>query len=338
VSTARLVPETWELDGDDARATLATTGRKRLLTDAFRRLRFADGFSHARSLAFTMALVLVQAIIAVVGLASALRGRGPSDTIVDTLQRAAPGPAGQLLTGAVQQGGDNGVADRFAGLVLGLLGSIVTGATLMGQLERGLNRIYGIEQDRPTRRKYGQALLLTVTAGLLGITAFVLGAFGRALGRAIGGEAGDTVWTICRWPMAVLLMGAAIAVLFRWSPRRHQPNFSWLAYGAGVSVLLWAVVTLLLDLAFHLSNSFGDTYGPLAGMVALLLWSLLSSIAILYGAAVAAQLEGVRAGDPGPQDPRKVFESEPEGDSGPVAALLGEDDDVEREPVGAGSS
>src|SRR5262249_35831150 len=154
----------------------------------------------ARSLAFTMALVLVQAIIAIVGLASALRGHGPSDTIVDTLRRAAPGPAGDLLTGAVQQAGDNGVADRYAGLVLGLIGTLITGATLMGQMERGLNRIYGIERDRPTIRKYGQALMLTVTAGLLATAAFVLGAFGRALGHAIGGPAGDTVWKVCRWP------------------------------------------------------------------------------------------------------------------------------------------
>ena len=36
------------------------------------RLRVADGFSHARSLAFVTSLVLVQAIIALVGLAAAL--------------------------------------------------------------------------------------------------------------------------------------------------------------------------------------------------------------------------------------------------------------------------
>jgi YihY family inner membrane protein len=348
MSTARFVPETWELTGDDARRTLTSHGRKHLLTDAFRRLRVADGFSHARSLAFTMALVLVQAIIAIVGLATALRGRGPSGTIVQTLRDAAPGPAGELLTGAVDQAGSNGVADRYAGLVLGLVGALITGTTMLGQMERALNRLYGIEQDRPSVRKYGQAFLLTVTAGLLATGAFVVGAFGRALGNAIGGEAGDTVWTVGRWPLTIILVGASIALLFRWSPRRRQPAWSWLAYGASVSVALWVAVTLLLDLAFHASNSFGETYGPLAGLVALLLWSLLSSIAILYGAAVAAQLEAVRAGDPGPQDPEKVSESEPEGDNGPIARLHGEDGDhphglrpehrpdhPDRQPVGA---
>ena len=46
--------------------------RARLLHDAFERLRASDGFSHARSMAFLTALILVQAVIALVGLASAL--------------------------------------------------------------------------------------------------------------------------------------------------------------------------------------------------------------------------------------------------------------------------
>ena len=43
-------------------------------------------------------------------------------------------------------------------------------------------------------------------------------------------------------------------------------------------------------------------------MIALLLWALLSSIAILFGAALAAQLEAVRAGVPSPRDEAKVEE------------------------------
>jgi uncharacterized BrkB/YihY/UPF0761 family membrane protein len=41
-------------------------------------------------------------------------------------------------------------------------------------------------------------------------------------------------------------------------------------------------------------------------MVALLLWALLSSIALLFGAAVAVQLEAVRAGAAAPRDERKA--------------------------------
>ena len=61
------------------------------------------------------------------------------------------------------------------------------------------------------------------------------------------------------------------------------------------------VVTIVLNGIFQLSSTFGQTYGPLAGFVALLLWTLLSSIALLYGVAIAAQLEAVRAGVPAPR-------------------------------------
>lgn len=82
---------------------------------------------------------------------------------------------------------------------------------------------------------------------------------------------------------------------------------SWLALGSAVAVVLTAGATLLLAAYVALSGSFGDVYGPLAGVVALLLWALLSSIAFFYGTAVCAQLECLRAGhaqpvldDPGP--------------------------------------
>ena len=53
---------------------------------------------------------------------------------------------------------------------------------------------------------------------------------------------------------------------------------------------------------FNVSKTFGQTYGSLAGLVALQLWTFFSALAILYGVAVAAQLEAVRAGVPEAQD------------------------------------
>jgi YihY family inner membrane protein len=311
MSTAAKVPETWELSGDDARETLRTVGIGQLLRDSWQRLRFADGFSHARSLAFTISLVLVQAIIALVGFASIVGKGGLSDIIVRSIQAAVPGPAGRTLTSAVAQANKAGGSDEYLGLVFGLVGALITGSTLMGQVERALNRLYGVEQDRPTVRKYGLALLLAISAGLLAMIAWASLAFGRSVGRSLP-DSTASVWNAVRWPLGLVLMMSAIALLFRCSPRRHQPRWSWLALGASISVLLWSAVTIALGAFFHSSSSFGDTYGPLAGIVALLLWSLLSSIAFLYGAAVAAQLEAVRAGAPAPQDRAKLTRSEPE--------------------------
>ena len=62
MSEAQRVPETYQLTGDDAVSTLRRVRWQHLLTEAFQRLRVSDGFSHARASAFTLALLLVEAL------------------------------------------------------------------------------------------------------------------------------------------------------------------------------------------------------------------------------------------------------------------------------------
>lgn len=301
MSSANAVPETRDLTGSDVKETLRHTGSMRLLRDAFERLRASDGFSHARSMAFATSLILVQAVIALLGLASVLGAGRVSDAIVGMLQDVFPGPAGVVLTDAVEQAHEAGAQNRSLALTLGLAGAIFTGTILLGQIERAMNRLYGIERDRPTSKKYGRAFVLTISAGLLAVGAFVVMLLGQGVGSSLDSPVAKDVWNVVRWPLAFVLLTGATACIFRWSPRRHQPEWSWLAIGALLSVALVVVVTIVLNGIFQLSSTFGQTYGPLAGFVALLLWTLLSSIALLYGVAIAAQLEAVRAGVPAPR-------------------------------------
>lgn len=102
MSTATSVPSTVGLEGDDALATLRATGRRRLAIDAFDRFRAADGFSHARALAFQFALTLVPALITVIGLATALDQDTFTRVVRDVLGDLAPGAAGDLVTDALR--------------------------------------------------------------------------------------------------------------------------------------------------------------------------------------------------------------------------------------------
>jgi uncharacterized BrkB/YihY/UPF0761 family membrane protein len=94
-----------------------------------------------------------------------------------------------------------------------------------------------------------------------------------------------------------------VSVLFRYVPRRHQPGLSWLMFGAGLATGLWWLVSLLLAAYARASGSFDVTYGPLTGVMALLLWANLTGIALFLGIAFAAQLEARRIGVPGPALP-----------------------------------
>jgi uncharacterized BrkB/YihY/UPF0761 family membrane protein len=84
-----------------------------------------------------------------------------------------------------------------------------------------------------------------------------------------------------------------------------------MSFGAIVAVGLLVLVTVVLNIFFRYSTTFGSTYGPLAGIIALALWAYATSIAFLMGAALAAQLEAVRASAAAPRSIRKAAESEP---------------------------
>jgi uncharacterized BrkB/YihY/UPF0761 family membrane protein len=67
-----------------------------------------------------------------------------------------------------------------------------------------------------------------------------------------------------------------------------------------LATVLWWLVSLLLAAYVTLSGDFGATYGPLTGVMALLLWANLTGIALFWGIAFAAQLEATRVTESGP--------------------------------------
>src|SRR5688500_5690428 len=104
MSTARTVPPTQDLEGDDALETIRECGLRRLLRDSFVRFRYADAFSHSRALAFQFTLTLIPTLIAIVGLARASGEPEFSDVVATALRDLAPGPAGDVLTSTIEQG------------------------------------------------------------------------------------------------------------------------------------------------------------------------------------------------------------------------------------------
>ena len=190
MGTANRVPETItisgdELSADDAVTALRRYGRWNLVKNSFIRFRYADGFSHARALAVQLCLSFIPLIIAAVGLASALHQEKTGQIIIQTVAGVLPGKSqSDMVEQAAQRTHDQGVTGGQLALWLGLLAATVALTTAMGQIERGANRIYGIERDRPALRKYGRALLMALTAGLLLQLGFLVIIAGDALGES----------------------------------------------------------------------------------------------------------------------------------------------------------
>src|SRR5215207_1483309 len=103
MSTATRVPVTRNRVGDTARATLRVAGLRQLVADALDRFRAADGFSHARALAFSFSLTLLPALITIVGLATALDQATFREVVRDVLVDLAPAAAGDVVTEALRR-------------------------------------------------------------------------------------------------------------------------------------------------------------------------------------------------------------------------------------------
>ena len=231
MSSVCVVPETGlmscgELSVDDAWRTARLYGWRRLLVAGFVRFRYGDGFSHARAFALQLSLAAVPLLIAGAGLATSLGADSVAEVVARTVVAVSPGSSDSLLEQVIQGGGterDEGTAVVVAGLVT----AFVAATSAIAQFERGANRIYGVQRDRPVLRKYGRAALLASTAGVLmaaGLLFIVAGEpFGEAMRQTYHwGDTAEEVWDLARWPLGLGALVCAVTGLFRYCPRRRS--------------------------------------------------------------------------------------------------------------------
>lgn len=287
------------LTAQDAVLTVRRYGMLTLAREAFSRFRYGDGFSHSRALGFQLTITTIPLVIAAIGLSNALRTEFVGRLLRQTLLELTPGASDALIRATISPFRDDVEGDIVA-LVLGLVFALTALTTAMGQVERGANRIYGILRDRPTVAKYRRAFAMALFTGLPAMAGFgVLVAadpFSEAVELIVGAD-DDGVSLLVRALGAVLLLGA-ITIMLRHAPARRQPGWSLLALGGLVALTMWIGLTAALAGALSVAADIGTVYGPLTGIMALLLWAQLTSAAIFFGFAVSAQLEDARLRQP----------------------------------------
>ena len=128
----------------------------------------------------------------------------------------------------------------------------------MGQMERGLNRIYGVERDRPAKQKYSRALLLAVTVGPPGCCPVA----DRLRSRSRQPDHDKSRRSMELPPMADRTRPCrdCTALILRFSPNRQQPGRAWLTFGAVTAVILWMITTVILAVSFRFASTFPQTW------------------------------------------------------------------------------
>ena len=87
---------------------------------------------------------------------------------------------------------------------------------------------------------------------------------------------------------------AALAAFYRFSVKHSARVARRVVPGAGLAVMLWLVASWAFGLYVSTLADYAAFYGSLAAVAVLLVWLWLTSFAILVGAELNAQLEGLR--------------------------------------------
>jgi membrane protein len=258
----------------------------------------------AAALTYYGVLAIFPAIIALISIIGLI---GPSATqpILDNLATLTPGPANDILSGAVKQvaSSQGGASIAF---VFGIVAAIWSASGYVGAFARASNAIYEVPEGRPFwKLRPVQLVVTTIMIFLLAacaIAVVVTGPVAQQLGDVVGaGSAAVTAWDIAKWPVIALVVSLMFSVLFYAAPNVKQPGFRWITVGGVVALVVLLAASALF--AFYVANfsSYNKTYGALGGVIAFLVWLWVANIAVLLGAELNAELERGRelaAGQP----------------------------------------
>jgi membrane protein len=251
---------------------------------------------YAAALTYYAVLSIFPALIALVSILG-LVGDSAIEPLIENVESLAPGPAQEILLGAIEQISSSQAAGLV--LVLGLAGAIWSASGYVGGFARASNRIYETEEGRPFWKLRPLQIALTIMMILLlaicAIAVVLTGPLAQELGDVFGiGESALTIWEIAKWPVIALTVITLISVLYWAAPNVRQPGFRWITPGSVLAVVLWVAASALF--AFYVANfsSYNATYGSIAAVIVFLVWLWITNLAILFGAELNAELERQR--------------------------------------------
>jgi membrane protein len=155
-----------------------------------------------------------------------------------------------------------------------------------------LNVVYHEKEKRGFFRLNAMSLGLTIGAivfvvislGTITVIPILVGYLGLS-------SAVDFLIKIGRWPLLLLIASFFIAIIYRFGPSIEQPKWRWISPGSILAAVLWLVSSLLFSWYAENFGSYNKTYGSLGAAIGFMTWLWLSTIVILLGAKLNAELE-----------------------------------------------
>ena len=249
----------------------------------------------AAALTYYSVLSIFPALLALVSLLGIFGQAGKTTSaLLEIVQGFAPADTVDAIREPIEQLSSSSAAGLT--LVLGILTALWSASGYVGAFARAMNRIYEIDEGRPFIKLRGTMLLVTIATVLIVLVLSAMlvlsGPVAESVGKAIGlGGAVLTAWNILKWPVILLLVILAIAILYYATPNVKQPKFRWMSLGSTIALVIFLLASLAF--AFYVANfnSYEKTYGAIGGVIVSLLWLWILNMSLLFGAEFDAEME-----------------------------------------------
>jgi membrane protein len=249
----------------------------------------------AAALTYYSVLSIFPALLALVSLLG-IFGDAQKTTaaLLDIVQGIAPGETVKTLRPVVEDLSSSSAAGFT--LILGLLTALWSASGYVGAFGRAMNRVYETDEGRPFLKLRGTMLGVTVVNLLIVVVLAAMlvlsGPVAESVGNTIGlGGAFLAAWNIAKWPVMLVLVIVAIAILYYATPNVKQPKFRWMSMGSAIALVVFLIASLAFG--FYVANfgSYNKTYGAIGGVIVALLWLWILNMSLLFGAEFDAETE-----------------------------------------------
>lgn len=249
----------------------------------------------AASLTYYSVLSLFPALLALVSVLGIFGdAQKTTSALLDIVQGIAPGQTVDTIRPVIEDLASSPGAGFT--LVLGLLTALWSASGYVGAFGRAMNRVYEIDEGRPFLKLRGTMLAVTVaTVLIVAVIAAMLvlsGPVAEQVGNLVGlGGAFLAVWNIAKWPVMLVLVILAIALLYYATPNVKQPKFRWMSMGSAIALVVFLLASLAFG--FYVANfsNYNKTYGAIGGVIIALLWLWILNMSLLFGAEFDAETE-----------------------------------------------
>lgn len=248
--------------------------------------------SIAGGVAFFVLLAIFPAITALVSAYGLFFNASTITNNLSLLSDIVPANVLSIVHEQAQRIAANSGRALSVGIIVGILLSLWSAMSGVKAMIDALNVIYEQQEGRNFFKLSLVALVFTLggfATFLLAIASVIV--LPLVLAPIGLGSFAGTLTRFGRWPVLLLVLLIGLAVLYRYGPDRRAARWQWVSVGSVFAAVTWIVASYLFSWYLASFANYNATYGSLGAVVGLMMWLWISTIVVLLGAELNAEIE-----------------------------------------------